>query len=207
VQSYRVVEGAHPSLDKLGGTGWNTRKTRVRKSLEDMPTKLLALYAARKRRKAWHFLLTEISSANLKTHSNSRNHRPKRAIADIKKTWKAPRPWTASSAGDVGYGKTEVPCAQLQSCRRLQSKSRSSPHHLLAFQHFETFKRRFSRLSGSLSRCSAAFELPPEQKTILPPPSKQAKFDIVIGTHRLLSKDVRFQDLGLMIVDEEQRFA
>jgi transcription-repair coupling factor (superfamily II helicase) len=206
VQSYRVVEGSHPTLDKLGGTGWNTRKTRVRKSLEDMADQLLALYAARKTAQGFAFsgdgnFQREFEDAFEFEETADQNT----AIADIKRDMERPTPMDRLLCGDVGYGKTEV---AMRAAFKAVSDSKQvavlAPTTVLAFQHFETFKKRFAAFPVRIEMLSR-FRSPAEQKKILAE-LEAGKVDIVIGTHRLISKDVKFQDLGLLVVDEEQRF-
>ena len=206
VQSYRVVEGAHPTLDKLGGTGWNTRKTRVRKSLEDMADQLLALYAARKTAPGFAFspdsnFQREFEDAFEFEETPDQNA----AIADIKRDMESPTPMDRLLCGDVGYGKTEVAMrAAFKAVADNKQVAVLAPTTVLAFQHFETFKRRFAAFPVRIEMLSR-FRSAAEQKQIISA-VEAGKVDIVIGTHRLLSKDVTFHDLGLMIVDEEQRF-
>ena len=206
VQSYRVVEGSHPTLDKLGGTGWNTRKTRVRKSLEDMAEQLLTLYAARKTAQGFAFsadgnFQREFEDAFEFEETVDQNT----AIADIKRDMERPTPMDRLLCGDVGYGKTEV---AMRAAFKAVSDSKQvavlAPTTVLAFQHFETFKQRFAAFPVRIEMLSR-FRSAAEQKKILAE-LEAGKVDVVIGTHRLLSKDVKFQDLGLLVVDEEQRF-
>ncbi len=206
VQSYRVVEGAHPTLDKLGGTGWNTRKTRVRKSLEDMAEQLLTLYAARKTAQGFAFsadgnFQREFEDAFEFEETVDQNT----AIADIKRDMERPTPMDRLLCGDVGYGKTEVAMrAAFKSVSDSKQVAVLAPTTVLAFQHFETFKQRFAAFPVRIEMLSR-FRSPAQQKKILAD-VEAGKVDVVIGTHRLLSKDVKFQDLGLLVVDEEQRF-
>jgi transcription-repair coupling factor (superfamily II helicase) len=206
VQSYRVVEGSHPTLDKLGGPGWNTRKTRVRKSLEDMADQLLRLYAARKTAEGFAFasdgnFQREFEDAFEFEETVDQNT----AIADIKRDMERPTPMDRLLCGDVGYGKTEV---AMRAAFKAVSDSKQvavlAPTTVLAFQHFETFKQRFAAFPVRIEMLSR-FRSPAEQKKIMAE-VESGKVDVVIGTHRLLSKDVKFQDLGLLVVDEEQRF-
>ena len=206
VQSYRVVEGSHPTLDKLGGTGWNTRKTRVRKSLEDMADQLLTLYAARKTAQGFAFSVDcnfqrEFEDAFEFEETADQNT----AIADIKRDMERPTPMDRLLCGDVGYGKTEV---AMRAAFKAVSDSKQvavlAPTTVLAFQHFETFKQRFAAFPVRIEMLSR-FRSAAEQKKILAD-LEAGKVDVVIGTHRLISKDVKFQDLGLLVVDEEQRF-
>jgi transcription-repair coupling factor (superfamily II helicase) len=206
VQSYRVVEGAHPTLDKLGGTGWNTRKTRVRKSLEDMADQLLALYAARKTAPGFAFsqdgnFQREFEDAFEFEETPDQNS----AIAEIKRDMQNAIPMDRLLCGDVGYGKTEVAMrAAFKSVADSKQVAVLAPTTVLAFQHFETFKRRFAAFPARIDMLSR-FRTTAQQKETLTA-LEAGKVDVVIGTHRLLSKDVKFHDLGLLIVDEEQRF-
>jgi transcription-repair coupling factor (superfamily II helicase) len=206
VQSYRVVEGAHPTLDKLGGTGWNTRKTRVRKSLEDMADQLLALYAARKTAPGFAFapdgnFQREFEDAFEFEETADQNS----AIADIKRDMQNATPMDRLLCGDVGYGKTEVAMrAAFKAIGDNKQVALLAPTTILAFQHFETFKHRFAAFPVRIEMLSR-FRTAAEQKQILAR-LEAGKVDVVIGTHRLLSKDVQFHDLGLLVVDEEQRF-
>ncbi|HXM98213.1 MAG TPA: transcription-repair coupling factor [Candidatus Dormibacteraeota bacterium] len=206
VQSYRVVEGSEPSLDKLGGTGWTARKTRVRKSLEDMADQLLTLYAERKTAEGFAF------SADGNWQREFEDAFPfeetpdqKTAIADIKRDMERPTPMDRLLCGDVGYGKTEVAMrAAFKAIVDGKQVAVLAPTTVLAFQHFETFKHRFAAFPTRIEMMSR-FRNAAEQKETLAG-LEAGKVDIVIGTHRLLSKDIKFQDLGLLVVDEEQRF-
>jgi transcription-repair coupling factor (superfamily II helicase) len=206
VQGYRVVEGAHPPLDKLGGTGWNTRKTRVRKSLEDMAEQLLALYAARKTAPGLAFspdgnFQREFEDAFEFEETPDQNF----AIADIKRDMESATPMDRLLCGDVGYGKTEVAMrAAFKAIADSKQVAILAPTTVLAFQHFETFTSRFAAFPARIEMLSR-FRTSAQQKETLAA-LDAGKVDIVIGTHRLLSKDVKFHDLGLLIVDEEQRF-
>jgi transcription-repair coupling factor (superfamily II helicase) len=206
VQSYRAVEGAHPTLDKLGGTAWATRKTRVRKSLEDMADQLLALYAERKTAPGFAFSpdgawQREFEDA-FEFEETPDQHT---AIVDIKKDLEKSTPMDRLLCGDVGYGKTEVAMrAAFKAVAESKQVAVLTPTTVLAFQHFETFKKRFAAFPTRVEMLSR-FRSASEQKVILAD-LEAGKVDVVIGTHRLLSKDVKFQDLGLLIVDEEQRF-
>src|SRR5215813_11846870 len=206
VQSYRVVEGAHPTLDKLGGTGWNTRKTRVRKSLEDMADQLLALYAARKTAQGFAFSADgnwqrEFEDSFEFEETADQNS----AIADVKKDLERGTPMDRLLCGDVGYGKTEVAMrAAFKVIADGKQVAVLAPTTVLAFQHYETFKKRFAAFPAKIEMLSR-FRSAAEQKKVLGE-LEAGKVDVVIGTHRLLSKDVQFQDLGLLVIDEEQRF-
>jgi transcription-repair coupling factor (superfamily II helicase) len=206
VQSYRVLEGSHPPLDKLGGTGWNNRKTRARKSVEDMADQLLALYAQRKTAPGLAFspdgnFQREFEDAFEFEETADQNT----AIADIKRDMESATPMDRLLCGDVGYGKTEVAMrAAFKAISDSKQVAVLAPTTILAFQHFETFKKRFAAFPARIEMLSR-FRTAAEQKKILAD-LEAGKVDIAIGTHRLFSKDVKFADLGLLIVDEEQRF-
>src|SRR5271170_1857831 len=206
VQSYRVVEGAHPTLDKLGGTGWNTRKTRVRKSLEDMAEQLLTLYAARKTAPGLAFspdgnFQREFEDAFEFEETPDQNF----AILDVKRDMESATPMDRLLCGDVGYGKTEV---GMRAAFKAVSDNRQvavlAPTTVLAFQHYNTFRQRLAAFPIKIEMLSR-FRTPKQQKETVAK-IEAGEVDIVIGTHRALSKDVKFNDLGLVIVDEEQRF-
>jgi transcription-repair coupling factor (superfamily II helicase) len=206
VQSYRVLEGVHPPLDKLGGTAWNTRKTRAKKSVEDMADQLLALYAQRKTTPGFAFspdgnFQHEFEDAFEFEETTDQIT----AISDIKRDMQRSEPMDRLLCGDVGYGKTEVAMrAAFKAVADSKQVAVLAPTTVLTFQHFETFKQRFAAFPVRIEMLSR-FRSPAEQKKILAD-LEAGKVDIVIGTHRLLSKDVKFADLGLLVVDEEQRF-
>jgi len=206
VQSYRAVEGAHPVLDKLGGTAWASRKSRVRKSLEDMADQLLALYAERKTAQGFAFSPDGAFQREFEDAFEFEETPDQRtAIADIKGDLEKSTPMDRLLCGDVGYGKTEVAMrAAFKAIADSKQVAVLTPTTVLAFQHFETFKKRFAAFPANIEMLSR-FRSAAEQKQILTN-LEAGKVDIVIGTHRLLSKDVKFQDLGLLVVDEEQRF-
>ena len=206
VQSYRVVEGTTPTLDRLGGTAWNARKTRVRKSLEDMADKLLVLYAERKTAQGFAFSPDGAFQREFEdTFEFDETPDQLNAINDLKQDLEKSSPMDRLLCGDVGYGKTEV---AMRAAFKTVSESKQvavlTPTTVLAFQHFETFKKRFAAFPARIEMLSR-FRTAAEQKAILAD-LETGKVDVVIGTHRLLSKDVKFQDLGLLVVDEEQRF-
>ncbi len=204
VQKY--TGGARPSLDRLGGTTWERAKTRVRKAMRDMAEELLKLYAARKAvgghafgpdthwqeefESAFEYELTLDQSA---------------AIADIKRDMETPVPMDRLLCGDVGYGKTEVAMrAAFKAVLEGKQVAFLAPTTVLAFQHLKTLRDRFAGFPVLIEMISR-FRSRAEQKQVITDLTL-GKVDIVVGTHRLLSKDVKFRDLGLLVVDEEQRF-
>jgi len=206
VQSYRAVEGAAPALDRLGGTAWVARKARVRKSLEEMADQLLRLYAQRKTLAGFAFSADTPWQREFEdAFEFEETPDQETAIADVKRDMERAEPMDRLLCGDVGYGKTEVAMrAAFKAISEGKQVVLLAPTTVLAFQHFETFRRRFAAFPMSIEMLSR-FRTPREQKSVLAA-LEAGKVDVVIGTHRLLSKDVRFQDLGLLIVDEEQRF-
>jgi transcription-repair coupling factor (superfamily II helicase) len=206
VQKYQSLGGVEPTLDRMGTTVWETRKTRVRKSVDDMAEQLLALYAERK---------TAVGHAFPKDTTWQREFEDafefqetpdqQRAIEDVKRDMESPLPMDRLLCGDVGYGKTEVAMrAAFKALADSKQVAVLAPTTVLAFQHLETFRRRFAAFPMRIEMLSR-FRSEKEQKKTLED-LEAGKVDVVIGTHRLLSKDVKFQDLGVLIVDEEQRF-
>jgi len=206
VQSYRAVEGAHPQLDSLGGTAWAARKARVKKSLADMADQLLRLYAERKTVSGFAFSADTTWQKEF-DDAFEFDETPDQAtaIADVKRDMERPLPMDRLLCGDVGYGKTEV---AMRAAFKAVADSRQvavlAPTTVLVFQHFDTFRRRFAAFPMRIEMLSR-FRTAKEQKEVLAA-LETGKVDVVIGTHRLLSRDVCFHDLGLLVVDEEQRF-
>lgn len=206
VQNYRSLEGTKPQLDRLGGTAWTARKTRVRKSLTDLADKLLELYAERKTATGYGFAPDAPWQHEFEdAFEFSETPDQATAIADIKRDMEAPTPMDRLLCGDVGYGKTEVAMrAAFKAVANSKQVAVLAPTTVLVFQHYETFRRRMAAFPIRVEMLSR-FRSTREQKDILAA-LEEGKVDILIGTHRLLSRDVVFHDLGLLIVDEEQRF-
>jgi len=206
VQKYQSLGGVEPTLDRLGTTVWEARKTRVRKSVNDMAEQLLALYAERKTAPGHAFPVDsnwqrEFEDA-FEFQETPDQHR---AIEDVKRDMESSLPMDRLLCGDVGYGKTEVAMrAAFKALADGKQVAVLAPTTVLAFQHLETFKRRFAAFPMRIEMLSR-FRTDKEQKKTLEE-LEAGKMDVVIGTHRLLSKDVKFHDLGLLVVDEEQRF-
>lgn len=206
IQKYQSLGGVKPVLDRLGTTIWETRKSRVRKSVDDMAEKLLALYAERKTA-AGHVFPPDSNWQREFEDAFEFEETPDqlRAIADLKRDMESSLPMDRLLCGDVGYGKTEVAMrAAFKAIADSKQVAVLAPTTVLAFQHYETFRRRFSAFPVRIDLLSR-FRSEKEQKKTLED-LEAGKVDIVIGTHRVLSKDVTFQDLGLLVVDEEQRF-
>jgi transcription-repair coupling factor (superfamily II helicase) len=206
IQKYSSTEGARPQLDKLGGTGWIQRKARVKRAIRDMAQELLKLYAQRKVANGYAFSPdTEWQKEFEEAFQYDETPDQLTAIADLKKDMESPIPMDRLICGDVGYGKTEVAMrAAFKAVADGKQVAVLAPTTILCYQHFETFKERFAAFPITIAMMSR-FVGPKEQKKTLAD-AEAGRVDVIIGTHRILSKDVKFQDLGLMIVDEEQRF-
>ena len=204
VQKY--TGGANPPLDKLGGTSWEKAKTRVKKAMRDMAEELLKLYAARKAVVGhsfspdahWHQEFADAFPYELTPDQRA-------AITDITRDLETATPMDRLLCGDVGYGKTEVAMrAAFKVVMDGKQVAFLAPTTVLAFQHLRTLSERFAGFPVRIDMISR-FRTPTEQKAVLASLSS-GQIDVVVGTHRLLSKDVAFRDLGLLVVDEEQRF-
>jgi transcription-repair coupling factor (superfamily II helicase) len=206
VQKYRSAEGAKPVLSRLGTQQWAKTKARVKRAMQDMADELLKLYAARKTAHGHPFPTdAEWQQEFEDTFEFQETTDQTQAIADVKSDMQAATPMDRLLCGDVGYGKTEV--AMRAACKAAidgRQVAVLAPTTVLAFQHYETFKRRFAAFPIMVEMISR-FRTPKQQKEIVEK-VEAGQVDILIGTHRLLSKDIKFQDLGLLIVDEEQRF-
>jgi transcription-repair coupling factor (superfamily II helicase) len=206
IQKYTSLGGVEPQLDRLGTTVWEARKTRVKKSVSDMAEQLLALYAERKMA-AGHAFPVDSNWTHEFDDAFEFEETPdqQRAIEDVKRDMESTLPMDRLLCGDVGYGKTEVAMrAAFKAIADSRQVAVLAPTTVLAFQHYQTFKQRFAAFPVRVEMISR-FRTEKEQKKVLEE-LEAGKVDILIGTHRVLSKDVRFQDLGLLVVDEEQRF-
>ena len=206
IQKYQSLGGVTPQLDRLGTNLWEARKARVRKSVGDMAQKLLALYA--ERRLAVGHTFPEDSNWQKEFEDAfefQETPDQEKAVNDVKHDLESAQPMDRLLCGDVGYGKTEVAMrAAFKAVGDSMQVAVLAPTTVLAFQHYETFRRRFAAFPVRIEMLSR-FRTAREQKKILAE-VEAGRVDIVIGTHRLLSKDVIFQNLGLLVVDEEQRF-
>ncbi|GGG89524.1 transcription-repair coupling factor [Edaphobacter dinghuensis] len=207
IQKYRSTDtGPAPQLNKLGTQGWQKTKARVKKAMADMAAELLKLYAQRESIQGTPFspdtnMQREFEDAFDFNETDDQLN----AITDIKSDMESVQPMDRLLCGDVGYGKTEVAMrAAFKAVQDSKQVAVLTPTTVLSFQHYETFKRRFANFPVTIEMISR-FRTAKEQKIILEK-VEQGKIDILIGTHRILSKDLKFQDLGLLIVDEEQRF-
>ncbi len=207
IQKYRSTDtGPAPQLNKLGTQGWQKTKTRVKKAMADMAAELLKLYAQREATQGTPFSPdTNMQREFEDAFDFNETDDQLSAIADIKADMESTQPMDRLLCGDVGYGKTEVAMrAAFKAVQDSKQVAVLTPTTVLSFQHYESFKRRFANFPVNVEMISR-FRTAKEQKEILEKVA-DGKVDILIGTHRLLSKDLKFQDLGLLVVDEEQRF-
>jgi transcription-repair coupling factor (superfamily II helicase) len=204
VQKY--TGATRPPIDKLGGTSWERAKTKVKKAMRDMAEELLKLYAARKAVPGhafssdshWQQEFEDAFEYDLTADQ-------KTAIADIKRDMESTTPMDRLLCGDVGYGKTEVAMrAAFKAVMDGKQVAFLAPTTVLAFQHEKTLKERFAGFPVRIDMVSR-FRTKQEQADTIADLAA-GKVDVIVGTHRLLSKDVEFRDLGLLVVDEEQRF-
>ncbi len=198
--------GAHPPLSKLGGTRWDTIKARARRAAQELAGELLNLYAERKRREGHAFPFdTEWQQEFEAAFPYTETPDQRDAIEFVKADMESARPMDRLICGDVGYGKTEVALrAAFKAAQDGKQVMVLAPTTILAQQHYGTFSERLNDYPVTIDQVSR-FRSTAEQKSAI------ARFaageaDILIGTHRLLSRDVRPKDLGLLIIDEEQRF-
>jgi transcription-repair coupling factor (superfamily II helicase) len=206
VQRYSGSEGRKPQLDRLGGAGWQRTKARVKRALRDMAEELLRLYAERKLARGhaygpdtpWQREFEDAFEYELTPDQE-------RAIQEVKSDMEKPEPMDRLIVGDVGYGKTEVAMrAAFKAAMDGKQVAVLAPTTILAYQHFKNFQQRFKAFPIRIEMLSR-FLTSSKQKEVIGAIASGA-VDIVIGTHRLLSRDVAFKDLGLLIIDEEQRF-
>jgi len=206
IQKFKSGEGHQPKLDRLGGTTFATKKGRVRKAVQQMAEELLKLYAERSAAHREPIAAAGAEYAEFEaTFPFEETRDQEKAIEDVMSDLDEPQPTDRLVCGDVGFGKTEV---ALRAAFRVAMSGRQvamlCPTTVLAQQHYRTFS---SRLDGYPLRVEVLSRFVPRLKqTEILSALKDGRVDVVIGTHRLLSKDVHFANLGLLVVDEEQRF-
>jgi len=206
VQRYSSAEGQQPTLDRLGGLGWQKTKAKAKRAMRDMADELLRLYAERKLVGGYAFAA---DSPWQREFEEGFEYVPtpdqETAIEDVKRDMEQATPMDRLLCGDVGYGKTEVAMrAAFKAVMESKQAAVLTPTTVLAYQHFDSFRKRFAAFPVKIELLSR-FRSAKEQKDVAKR-MEAGEVDIVIGTHRLLSKDVKFRDLGLVVVDEEQRF-
>ena len=206
IQKYVGNEGAAPKLNKMGGSEWNRAKAKARAAVQDMTEELLRLYAQREQTKGFAY------SADTPWQQEFEDAFPYAetpdqltAVEEIKADMESSHIMDRLLCGDVGYGKTEVALrAVFKAVMDNKQVAILVPTTVLAQQHYRTIEQRMSSFPIRYA-CLSRFTPPKEQKTVLAK-LQSGEIDVVVGTHRLLSADVKFHDLGLLIVDEEQRF-
>ena len=206
LQKYSYQEGITPRLSKLGGNEWSKIKNKVKGSVQDIAQDLLNLYAVRYSLRGYSFTPdTPWQKEFEDAFPYEETEDQLKCVEEIKRDMEKLKPMDRLLCGDVGYGKTEV--AIRAACKAALDGKQTAvlvPTTILAQQHYNTFRERFEGFPVRVDVLSR-FRSAKEQKQILQNIEK-GNVDVVIGTHRLLSKDIKFKDLGLMVVDEEQRF-
>lgn len=206
VSRFSSGEATQPGLDKLGGLGWQKTKAKAKRAMRDMADELLRLYAERKLVKGFAFSAdspwqVEFEDAFPYQVTNDQAS----AIEDVKQDMETSMPMDRLVIGDVGYGKTEVAMrAAFKAVMDGKQVAVLTPTTVLAYQHSESFKQRFSAFPVTIELLSR-FRSSKDQKAVVEKAEK-GSVDILIGTHRILSADVKLPKLGLVVVDEEQRF-
>ncbi|MCG6892656.1 MAG: transcription-repair coupling factor [Desulfobacteraceae bacterium] len=206
IQKYMGIEGRTPVLDKMGGTAWERVKAKVKRSAEKIAGALLEIYAARKVEKGHSFSPSDETFQEFEAgFSYEETPDQASAIEDVLRDMESVQPMDRLVCGDVGYGKTEVALrAAFKAVNDNHQVAVVVPTTVLAEQHFKTFSDRFEHYPVRIA-CLTRFRSPAEQKGIVGE-LKKGTVDIVVGTHRLLQKDIAFASLGLLVLDEEQRF-
>lgn len=206
ITKYSGKEGTPPSINKLGSQEWENKKKRVKRKVKDIATDLINLYAKRKAAPGYAYPVDNFLQAELES-SFIYQDTPDQASAteDVKLDMQKPHPMDRLVCGDVGFGKTEV---AIRAAFKAVSNGRQAavlvPTTILALQHYHTFKDRLSNFPVRIDYINR-FRTTKQIKEVLAD-LKEGKIDILIGTHRIVNKDVQFKDLGLMVIDEEQKF-
>ncbi|MGN6297497.1 MAG: transcription-repair coupling factor [Ginsengibacter sp.] len=206
ISKYSGKEGTVPKMNKLGSDVWNKLKDKTKKQVKDIATDLIKLYAERKSHKGFahsqdNYMQTELEASFLFEDTPDQS----KAVADVKADMEKESPMDRLICGDVGFGKTEV-AIRAAFKTNLDGKQAAIlvPTTILAYQHFKTFSERLHDYPVVVDYLNR-FKSSKEKKETLEK-LKEGKIDIIIGTHALLGKDVKFKDLGLMVIDEEQKF-
>ncbi|MDR2495341.1 MAG: transcription-repair coupling factor [Spirochaetaceae bacterium] len=206
VQRYIGNEGSPPRIDKLGSKSWENRKNRAARGVEELATRLIDLYSKRKASQGFSFPPDDDLQAMFEAAFPFEDTEDQiRCVEEIKADMESPYPMDRLVCGDVGYGKTEV---AVRACFKAVMGGRQAvflaPTTILAEQHFENFQERFSRFPVRIAMLSRLVDRKETVKTL--EELSRGAVDILVGTHRVIQKDVRFKNLGLMVIDEEQRF-
>ncbi len=206
ISKYSGKEGTVPKMNKLGSDIWNKLKDKTKKQVKDIATDLIKLYAQRKSLKGFahspdNYMQTELEASFIYEDTPDQN----KATIDVKRDMEKPSPMDRLVCGDVGFGKTEIAIrAAFKTCLESKQAAVLVPTTILAYQHYKTFGDRLKDFPVTVDYINR-FKSSKEKKETLKK-LEEGKIDIIIGTHALLSKDVKFKDLGIMIIDEEQKF-
>ena len=206
ISKFTGKEGTEPKLNKLGSGTWNALKHKTKSKVKDIARDLIKLYAQRKTRKGFAFspdnyLQTELEASFIYEDTPDQL----KATKDVKRDMEKEAPMDRLVCGDVGFGKTEVAIrAAFKAVCDSKQVAVLVPTTILALQHFKTFSERLKDLPCKIDYLNR-FKSAKQQKETLKK-LEEGSLDVIIGTHRLLSKDIKFKDLGLMIIDEEQKF-
>jgi transcription-repair coupling factor (superfamily II helicase) len=206
ISKFSGKEGHVPRVDKLGSTTWSTLKQKTKRNVKELAYDLIKLYAERKSKPGHayprdNYLQHELEASFIYEDTPDQV----KVTADVKKDMERPHPMDRLICGDVGFGKTEIAIrAAFKAVCDSKQVAILVPTTILAYQHFKTFKERLKDLPANIDYINR-FKSTKDQKEIFKKLS-EGKIDIIIGTHKLVSKDAKFKDLGLMIIDEEQKF-
>ncbi len=206
ISKYSGKDGAQPAISKLGSGEWESKKAKAKKKVKDIAKELISLYAKRKQAPGFAFAHDSFLQAELET-SFIYEDTPDQAKAteDVKRDMQQPHPMDRLVCGDVGFGKTEVAIrAAFKAATEGKQVAVLVPTTILAMQHWRTFSERLANFPVKIEYVSR-FKTDKEIKQILAE-VKEGTVNIIIGTHRVVSKDVVFKDLGLLVIDEEQKF-
>lgn len=206
IQKYVASEGKSPRVNKLGGSEWSKTKRKVTSKIEDIADDLIQLYAKREAETGYAFGPDDAYQKEFEdAFAYSETDDQLRSTAEIKHDMEKPKPMDRLLVGDVGYGKTEVALrAAFKAIKENKQVAFLVPTTILAQQHYETMLERFENFPVNIGLLSR-FRTKAQQKETIEE-LRTGQIDIVVGTHRILSKDIEFSDLGLLIIDEEQRF-
>jgi transcription-repair coupling factor (superfamily II helicase) len=206
IAKYTGSDGIEPSLNKLGSNAWTRLKNKAKSRVKDIARDLIKLYAARKASKGFQFmpdtyLQTELEASFIYEDTPDQL----KSTNDVKADMESPAPMDRLVCGDVGFGKTEIAIrAAFKAVNDSKQVALLVPTTILAIQHFKTFSDRLADLPANVDYINRFRSTKQQNETLKK--LKEGKIDILIGTHRLISKDVTFKDLGLLIIDEEQKF-
>ncbi len=206
ISKYSSKEGAAPKLDKLGSNAWQNLKQKTKRKVKEIAFDLIQLYAERKAKKGFAFapdnyLQNELEASFIYEDTPDQL----KATRDVKKDMEEQAPMDRLVCGDVGFGKTEIAIrAAFKAAVDGKQVAVLVPTTILALQHFRTFSERLKGMACTVDYINR-FKSAKEQKDTLQK-LEEGKIDIIIGTHRIVGKDVRFKDLGLLVIDEEQKF-